>query len=263
MFHSYRIGGALSLALAVAPALALGGCEIASWFEPGETLSKEIISTSLSSAANSAESSGDFRSAMGHYRTLYERSPKDRALALKLARAMRLAGEVRQAATLLEQFNRTNGADGDSRVELAKAYMASDQLALSKRNLAEARTLAPKNWEVPSLLGVIHDYEGDSATARVHYDIALALSPDNPNILNNLGLSMAMAGDLDGAIDVLHKAKDQVAASPHIRQNLALLLAMKGDVAGAERFSRKDMSPDMIRANLRYFRALADGAKNY
>lgn len=263
MSHSYRIGGALSLALALAPALALGGCETASWFESGETLSKEILSTSLSSAASSAESSGDFRSAMAHYRTLYERSPKDRVLALKLARAMRLAGETRQAIALLEQFNRANGADGDSHLELAKAYMTSDQLAQSKRNLAAAKTIAPQNWEALSLMGVIDDYEGNSAEARTHYDAALALSPDNPNILNNLGLSIAMAGDLDGAIDVLHKAKDQVGASPHIRQNLALLLAMKGDAAGAERFSRKDMSPDMIRANLRYFRALADGAKKY
>ena len=244
-------------------ALFLAACAALGLEQQETLLPKSLISDSLMSAAANAEASGDFRSAAAHYRTLLERSPRDRRVALKLARAMRLAGDSRQAAALLEQTSRGEKPSADMLIELAKAYLSSDQMPVALRYLNQAKPLAPDNWEIMSLLGVIHDYQGANAEARSHYAAALALAPDNSIVLNNLGLSLAMAGDLEAAIATLEKAKDQPGASHHIRQNLALLLAMKGDAAGAERFARKDQSPEMVRANLRYFRALADSAKTY
>lgn len=227
-------------------------------------LPKNLISDSLMSAAAHAEASGDFRSAAAHYRTLFERAPRDKQIALRYARAMRLGGEGRQTAAFLEQFSRDDKKpDADILIELAKAYLASDQMPIALRYLNQAKPIAPDRWEISSLLGVILDYQGANAEARAHYHAALARSPDNSSVLNNLGLSLAMSGELDEAIATLEKAKDQPGASHHIRQNLALLLAMKGDAAGAERFLRKDQTPEMVRANLRYFRALADGVKSY
>ena len=248
--------------LAPCIALLLASC-VLGMDKDESTLPKSLITDSLTSAAAHAEASGDFRSAAAHYRTLFERAPPDRRIALRYARALRLSGEPRQAAAFLEQLPRDEKSGADVALELAKAYLSSDQLPIALRYLNQAKPLAPDNWEVLSLLGVISDYQGANAEARNYYNAALALSPDNSNVLNNLGLSLAMAGELDEAIAALEKAKDQPNASHHIRQNLALLLAMKGDGANAERFARKDLSPEMVRANLRYFRALADGAKAY
>ncbi len=194
---------------------------------------------------------------------MIERAPQDRRFALKYARALRLGGEPRQAALFLEQLSRSEKAGAELLIELSKAYLSSDQLPIAARYLDQAMTVAPKNWEVLSLAGVVLDYRGSHEEARNHYKAALDLSPENSTVLNNLGLSLAMTGDLDGAIAALERAKDQPGSSHHIRQNLALLLAMKGDAAGAERFARKDQSPEMVRANLRYFRALAEGARTY
>ena len=248
--------------LAPGGALLLAACVLGSG-QDDSTLPKGLITDSLTSAATHAEASGDFRSAAAHYRTLLERAPQDRRAALRYARALRLSGEPRQATAFLEQLPRDEKSGADIALELAKAYLSSDQLPIALRYLNQARPLAPNNWEVLSLLGVIRDYQGANAEARGYYNAALALSPDNSIVLNNLGLSLAMTGDLDAAIASLEKAKDQPGASHHVRQNLALLLAMKGDAAGAERFARKDQSPEMVRANLRYLRALADSTKAY
>lgn len=250
----------INVLFAVAIPLVGGGCAL-TWPGTEDVIPREIFSESLSSAAATAEASGDFQTAQTHYRRLHEKSPDDRDLAVKFARAARLAGEARQAAGFLEEFVRANGGDVKIHLEMARCYLATDQMALALRNLDQAREKAPESWEAYSLLGVVHDYNGEASRARAQYDKALSLSPDNPNVLNNLGLSMAMSGNLDGGIDALEKARSQAGASPHIRQNLALLLAMRGDAAGAERFARKDMSAEMVRANMRYFRALADGAK--
>ncbi|MBM3950952.1 MAG: tetratricopeptide repeat protein [Rhodospirillales bacterium] len=243
--------------------LILAACAQGATDSSDNPLPKNLISDSLASAALHAESSGDFRSAAAHYRTLLERTPQDKRIPLRYARALRLAGEPRQAAAFLEQRARNEKPSAETLVEMAKAYLSSDQLPVAARYLDQAMTLAPQNWEVLSLLGVVLDYQGKNVEARDHYNAALSLSPDNSTVLNNLGLSLAMSGDLDGAIAALERAKDQPGVSHHVRQNLALLLAMKGDAAGAERFARKDQSPEMVRANLRYFRALADGARTY
>ncbi len=249
--------------IAVGAFLLLAGCAQSMSDMSDSPLPKNLVADSLTSAALQAESSGDFRSAAAHYRTLLDRAPNDRRIMLRYARALRLGGEPRQAAAYLEQLSRAEKPDANSLIEIAKAYLSSDQLPIAARYLDQAMTIAPKNWEVLSLFGVVLDYQGKNAEARDHYKAALELSPDNSTVLNNLGLSLAMTGDLDGAIAALEKAKDQPGSSHHTRQNLALMLAMKGDAAGAERFARKDQSPETVRANLRYFRALADSARTY
>ncbi|MBF0334243.1 MAG: hypothetical protein HQL40_11455, partial [Alphaproteobacteria bacterium] len=41
------------------------------------------------------------------------------------------------------------------------------------------------------------------------------------------------------------------------RQNLALVLALAGDLPAAERMARKDVSPEILRHNMTYYRALS------
>jgi Flp pilus assembly protein TadD len=211
----------------------------------------------------SAESSGDWRTMASHLRSLHEKHPKDRGIAIKLSRALRLGGEPRQAADFMESFAESVGKGGDTALELGKCYLATDQINLALRNLDEARAKTPKNWETHSLSGVALDYLGRHDEALKNYDEALKVSPDNPTVLNNLALSQAVRGDLNAAIATLEKANDQPRSHPQIRQNLALMMAIKGDATAAERFSRKDLSPEMVRHNLRYFRALAESAKVY
>jgi Flp pilus assembly protein TadD len=196
-------------------------------------------------------------------RTLYEKHPKDRGIALKFSRAMRLSGEPRQAADFIENFADKFGKGGDTALELGRCYLATDQINLALRNLEEAKSKAPDNWEVHSLSGVALDYLGRYDEALKSYEQALKVSPENPTVLNNLALSQAVRGDLPAAIATLEKANDQPRANPQIRQNLALMMAIKGDAIAAERFSRKDLSPEMVRHNLRYFRALAESSKVY
>jgi tetratricopeptide (TPR) repeat protein len=113
---------------------------------------------------------------------------------------------------------------------------------------------------VLSTLGVAYDYEGGYADARDAYAQALIASPSNPTVLNNLALSQAASGDLDGAIATLQQAIDQPAALAQTRQNLALLLALKGDPDGAERLARKDLPPEIADGNISYFRMISAAA---
>ncbi len=84
------------------------------------------------------------------------------------------------------------------------------------------------------------------------YAQALLLSPRNPDVLNNLALSQAQSGDLDGAIETFGQATDQASASPRVRRDLALMLAFEAMSLARDRLARKDLPRDLADLNSKY-----------
>lgn len=217
----------------------------------------DVIDPSLRAGATAAEAAYDYPAAADKYRLLLSRNPEDRQIALKLARMLRYAGAPQEAIDFASAYLAERGPTAAMLAELGKAQLAADRLALAARSLAEAAELAPENWSIHSALGVVHDYQSDYDRAREAYGTALRLSPNNPAILNNLGLSRAQAGDIEGALSHLQVAAEQPSATAQVRQNLALVLAIKGDLPAAERLARADLPDDAVRNNMTFFRSLA------
>lgn len=217
----------------------------------------DAVEPSLRAAATTAEAARDYKGAAQHWGTLYQRHPGNRDFALNLARTLRYAGQPQQGADLLQAQLDKRPDDAELLTELGKDYLAADRLKLALSSLERARALDPKRWDTHSALGVVLDAEGRFAEAAQAYAQALALSPDNPRILNNLALSQALSGQLDDAIATMTRAADHPRAGSQPRQNLAVLLALKGDPAKAEKLVRQDLPADMARNNAAILRALA------
>ncbi len=218
---------------------------------------QSIIEPSLLAAAAAAESRYDYETAANSYRSLLQRHPDDGAMTLRLAQALRYSGKADQAIALLTPLA-AERPEPAALIQLGKAHLAADHLDLALRYLDQARELAPGDWEAHSAIGVAYDYQGKFDKAEAAYREALRLSPDNPTVLNNLGLSQAQAGNLAAAVETLRKAANQPQSPAQIRQNLALVLALSGDAEGAERFARMDLPPAILRDNVAYYRSLAD-----
>jgi len=242
--------------------LAVGGCETlggesetASIADSPNTPSK--FDPEIYQAALRAESQHNYLEAAQHYQSLLARDSANLELALGLARNLRYAGSGQQAAEVINLLIAREGRTGPLLTELGKAYVSADQMNIAIPILEEARALAPDQWDTHSTLGVAYDYEGRFDEAREAYAAALLLSPQNPDILNNMALSQAQSGDLAGAIATMNLAADQPTASSQVRQNLALLLAFNGDVTNADRWARKDLPREIAEANSKYYRYLA------
>lgn len=90
-----------------------------------------------------------------------------------------------------------------------------------------ARGKAP--WQAYNALGVIADMDGEHDLAQGHFEKALDVAPGTPLVLNNLGYSRYLAGDLPGARQALRRA---VSANPNYElawRNLGLVYARQGD----------------------------------
>ncbi len=91
--------------------------------------------------------------------------------------------------------------------------------------------------------------------AQDAYQQALILSPENPSILNNLALSLAISGRLPEGLAMLKDLVRRPGVSPQVRQNLALLHALTGNEAAAEELGKEDLSEEDVRQNLKYYQS--------
>jgi Flp pilus assembly protein TadD len=219
------------------------------------------IDDSLVDAARTAEQRGDYQTAIGYYRGIYERDQANLEAVLGLSRSLRQMGRAKEARAIVERAMAKQPQDARLLAELGKAQLGADAPLDAIESLSKADALKPGDWEVNSALGVAYDRQGMYEQAERRYRQALQSSPDNVSVLNNLGLSLAQAGRLPAAIETLERAVSLPEATPQVRQNLALLYAMKGDLAATERLVRRDLSGELAEQNLAYYRRLSASLK--
>ncbi len=248
--RGWRHWGAL-----LATAILVAGC--AGMDKPD---SKLDLSASLLAAAATARSQNDWLSAANYYRTALAEKPDNMQAALGLMQCLRLIGGLDEASAVADKAVAARPADADVLAEAGKVKLASGQPDAAVDLLQRAIAADAKDWRTRSALGLAYDRLGDYDSADESYKTALAISPDNASILNNYGMSRAMANDLDSARTLLLHAAMMPNADVRVRQNLALVYALSGDIAKAEELTRRDLPPALANATLDYYRQLAAAA---
>lgn len=109
-------------------------------------------------------------------------------------------------------------------------------------------------------LGVARDLEGQFSAAVQPFRDALAIAPDMISAKVNLGLSLALSGDPQQAIQILEPMARGSDATPKIREDYAAALAIAGETDQASQVLSIDMPPDQINSALNGYQALAAGA---
>ncbi len=224
--------------------LVVAGCAT----KPGKGFS--AIQETLYLAAAAAEQENDYESAIGYYQKLVLENPDKEDVVLALSRNLRYSGDSQNAVLVLEQADFGDDGEPAFLLEYAKAIIAAGKPRIAIKNLKAAQEKYPENWEVYSLLGIAYDLTEDYGEARKVYEKAGMLSEDNPAILNNRAISLALSGDLDGAIAMLNSNPRLARSSSQIRQNLAFFYGIKGDIDSAEALARMDLDEETIQRNL-------------
>ena len=113
--------------------------------------------------------------------------------------------------------------------------IASEQSHKAVPVLNEGLSTTPSYGRLWSLKGAALDQQERYAEARQHYDRALRITPNDPNVMANLGLSFALSGDANTAEGWLRRAAALPNASDSVRQNLILVLQLQGKTEEAEK----------------------------
>jgi Flp pilus assembly protein TadD len=233
-------------------ALTLAACDPS---KPAQDIDT-AVNESLRQGAVRSEAAGGWPEAVAGYRTLYQRQPTDPAVAVSYLRALRNAGQADEAVRVGAEALTKNGDNPKILSDYGKARLAAHDAQGALPLLRAAAAHEPNDWSLYSAIGVATDLLGDQAAAQEAYLKALELSPSNPAVTNNLALSLALSGNIDGGIAKIESLGPAIRRLPQTRQSLALLYALKGDVAKAEPLLRDGMPDKIASDNLAYYRQL-------
>lgn len=216
---------------------------------------KDLVA-SLAEVANKSEQAGDYKTAANMYQSLTRRAPNSIDIALAYARNSRLNGDPNAAAVFLDEFMTRHSPTTLLLAEKGRALLATGDSLGALNALKKASKKSPDNWRILSAKGIAHDSLKQYDAAQKSYENALKLSPNNPDVTNNLALSLAHSGRLEEAISLMEQLAFSFNATAQHRQNLALLKALSGDLEEARILTEQDLSPRDAANNMEFYKSL-------
>ncbi len=135
------------------------------------------------------------------------------------------AGFAEKALAVLAEVRSTGTKDRRIDVLQARALHATG-LSSEARLLLEAHTrAAPRDADGWSALGIVLADAGDLPGAIHALERARKLTPTDPAVLNNLGYARLAHGDAEQAVELFRKSLVHDPAQPRTRNNLGFALA--------------------------------------
>jgi Flp pilus assembly protein TadD len=243
-FRLSHTAGWLAVALAAAP---LGGCE---------TFGDVTGSIGGDAQQEPPTDEALLRVYADRWGKIYDQDPGEKVASINYARALRGLTRYTEEAAVMQAAAVKAPKDFEVLGAYGRALADIGELLQAKDVLSRAYPSERPDWKVLSVQGTVDDRLDDHTGAQRFYREALKIAPDEPSVLNNLGISYALTKKLDLAEDTLRQAAASPRADARVRQNLALVLALEGKFAKAEEVSRQDMSAEAAAANIRAIRAM-------
>jgi len=236
----------LSLAaLLVSSALALGACQNKDGLDGVDPLATG--STSPASLKETAKLGERWQS-----------DPKNLQLGLAYAGQLKKLGQSTQQLQVLGTLTQYHPEDQKLLTIYGRELAQAGQSQQAQTVLAKAITAGSTDWKAYSAMGSTLDQQAKYSEAREYYQRALKISPGNVAILNNLGMSYALEGDLKQAETVLKQASasPEGKKEPRLRQNLALVVGLQGRFDEASQIASTDLPPQQVEENMAYLQKM-------
>ncbi len=231
---------ALCFALLLGLAAGAGGCSKLKGLDFQASIGSTDVSGPDTALKQEAESLG----------RQYDKKPGDGAISLRYSTVLRRLGQHGQAIAVLQRATIANVNDVEITAAYGKTLADVGRFQEAADVLARAHSPDRPNWRVLSAQGSVADQMGEHDRAQQFYQNALQVSPGEPTVLSNLGLSYALTKRLADAERVLREAANSPRADSRVRANLALVLALQGKFQESEAMARRDLAPQDAEANV-------------
>lgn len=155
-------------------------------------------------------------------------------LVVALAGVQKQAGKPADADKTLADWMKANPKDAFVRTFMAEQSLAAKQYEQAAKQYKEVLALQPKNPMVLNNLAWIAGQTNDPK-ALEYAEQANTLAPNNPAILDTLGMLLVNKGDTNRGIPLLKQALGLAPEAAGVRLNLAKALAKAGQKAEAKK----------------------------
>jgi len=188
----------------------------------------------------------------------WQKDPKNLRAGFAYADQLKKLGQNSQQMQVLATLYQYHPSDPALLATYGRELVQAGQPDQAQPILAKAIAADGKDWKNYSAMGSALDQQAKYAEARDYYQRALAISPGNAAVMNNLGMSYALEGDLQQAEKTLREASDLPAgkSEPRLRQNLALVVGLQGRFDEARQIASADLPPEEVEANIAYLQKM-------
>ncbi|WP_102868005.1 tetratricopeptide repeat protein [Pseudovibrio exalbescens] len=198
----------------------------------------------------------ELQKALSYWGNSYERNPTDKSASMNYAAALRINNQGTQAEAVLRKSVIAHQGDPEIAAAYGKVLAENGKLQEALGVLDTAIDPANPDWRMLSAKGAIHDQLGQPEQARKLYTQALQIAPNEPSILNNLGMSYILTEELPKAEQALRLALEKPGATSRVRQNLALAMGLQGKFDQAIAVAEAELDPAQAQANIAYLQAM-------
>ena len=177
---------------------------------------------------------------------------------LAYAQQLQALGETQQQMKVLDVLAGHHPDNIRFQSYYGKQLAQSGQSSRAVQVLQQVVKSGKADWKTHSALGSALDQSGQHGQARPYYEAALKSRPNEVSILNNIGMSYLLEGNLRQAEAVLTRADASPASSsqPRIRQNLALAVGLQGRFDEARTIASRDLPPEQVEANMAFLKKM-------
>jgi Flp pilus assembly protein TadD len=224
----------------------------------------ESVNGTLERQAREAMESGDVQRGAQFYDQLLgskKLTPAEKLhYKIGFAEAMRRMGDNDKALTAFDEILKEAPDNLDAQENRGLTLMALGKSTDAGRAFSDIMKKDAKRWRTLNALGILFVTKNMVPEAMAYFTEALAQSPDNPSILNNVGLAQAVDKNFPRAIAALEQASRVAGSNGRRRQvdlNLALVYASSGDVDTAKEIAGKYLQGPALDNNLGLYAHLA------
>ncbi|MFZ5672011.1 MAG: tetratricopeptide repeat protein [Pseudomonadota bacterium] len=188
----------------------------------------------------------------------WQSDPKNLQLGLAYAGQLKGLGQNDQQLQVLGTLAQYHPNDQKLLTVYGRELVQAGQTDQAQAVLGKAIAAGSTDWKAYSAMGSTLDQQGRYAQARDYYQRALKIAPGNAAVLNNLGMSYALEGNLKQAEAVLKDASTSPAGQkePRLRQNLALVVGLQGRFDEARQIASADLPADQVEENMAYLQKM-------
>lgn len=188
----------------------------------------------------------------------WQSDPKNIQLGLGYAGQLKKLGQKDQQLQVLSTLVQYHPQDQNLLTVYGRELVQAGHSEQAQAVLGKAIAAGSTDWKAYSAMGSTLDQQAKYSEARDYYQRALKISPGNPAVLNNLGMSYALEGNLKQAEAVLKDASQSAEGKkePRLRQNLALVVGLQGRFDEARQIASADLPPDAVEENMAYLQKM-------
>jgi tetratricopeptide (TPR) repeat protein len=163
-----------------------------------------------------------------------ERSPDSKGKEALLVAAAEAAGKNDVALAQLQKMAQQNPSSPEVQMRIAGLQQKSGHLPEALQALEKVRQLKPDRKGIDALIANLQEQMGKKPEAIASYRAALAKSPDDPVVLNNLAFLLAdTGGDTNQALELVSTAIRKAPNLPQLRDTLAWIQIKRRNTAEA------------------------------